>query len=279
MEIEFDLQKSVEKNAAKYFELAKKAKKKLEGAKQALAESKRRLAQLQKEEALFLQEEHEKKHKAMSKKKEWYEKFHWFISSEGFLCIGGKDAATNEIIIKKHLEKDDLVFHTDMAGSPFFIIKNGQNTGEATLKETAQATAVHSRAWKIGHTTADVFYVKPEQVSKETKAGEYITKGSFMIYGKKQYVHPQLEYAIGFVNETIIGGPIAAVQKKTDKYIVVIQGRESKGALAKKIRAKLKGGDLDEIIRFLPAGGGEIRKWSIVHLCGRGLKLRWDFVL
>jgi hypothetical protein len=30
--------------------------------------------------------------------------------------------------------------------------------------------------------------------------------------------------------------------------------------MAKKIKAKLKGGDLDEIIKFLPAGGAEIKK-------------------
>ena len=29
--------------------------------------------------------------------KEWYEKFRWFYSSEGFLCIGGRDSTTNDI--------------------------------------------------------------------------------------------------------------------------------------------------------------------------------------
>ena len=150
--------------------------------------------------------------------------------------------------------------HTDMAGSPFFVIKNGKEAGEETIKETAQAVAVYSRAWKLGHTSADVFYVKPEQVSKEAKAGEHLAKGSFMIYGKTTYLHPKLEYAIGLVEEQIIGGPVAAVKKKTDNYLIVVSGREKKSTLAKKMKAKLKGGDLDDIIKFLPAGGGEIQK-------------------
>jgi len=259
MQIEIELTKSVNQNAGRYFDLAKKAKKKLEGARKALAESKQKLEKVQKEEDKFWQEEEQKQAKK-ERKREWYEKFHWFISSEGFLCIGGKDATSNELVIKKHTEKDDLVLHTDMAGSPFFVIKNGKEAGEETIKETAQAVAVYSRAWKLGHTSADVFYVKPEQVSKEAKAGEHLAKGSFMIYGKTTYLHPKLEYAIGLVEEQIIGGPVAAVRKKTDNYLIVVSGREKKSTLAKKMKAKLKGGDLDDIIKFLPAGGGEIQK-------------------
>src|SRR3989338_2353272 len=133
MEIELNLTQSVEENAGHYFELAKKAKKKLKGAEKALEETKKKLETLQKEQQRFLEEEEKKEQQRIQKQqhtKEWYEKFHWFISSEGFLCIGGKDATSNEVIIKKHLEKDDLVFHTDMAGSPFFVVKNGQKAVE-----------------------------------------------------------------------------------------------------------------------------------------------------
>src|SRR3989344_4099899 len=214
MEIEIDLNKSLEENAGVYFDLSKRAKKKLAGAKTALEESHQKLAKLLKEEDKFLETEKEKEQKK-AKKREWYEKFHWFISSEEFLCIGGKDATSNEIIIKKYLEKEDLVFHTDMAGSPFFFIKNGQQAGEKTIEETAQAVAAYSRAWKLGHGTIDVFYVKPEQVSKEAKAGESLAKGSFMVYGKTLYVHPKVEYAIGLLNDEIIGGPLTAVESRT----------------------------------------------------------------
>ena len=259
MEIEFDLTKSVEENASKYFEESKKAKKKLEGAKKALAETKKKLDLLLKQEAEFLEEQAQKLVKK-EQKREWYEKFHWFISSEGFLCIGGKDATSNELVIKKHTEKNDLVLHTDMAGSPFFVIKNGQEAGEKTVKEAAQAVAAYSRAWKLGHTSADIFYVKPEQVTKETKPGEYVPKGSFMVYGKTQYLYPKLEYAIGLVGEEIIGGPASAVEKQTNNFISVIPGKENKGELSKRIKHKLKGGDLDDIARFLPAGGAEIKR-------------------
>ncbi|MDP3640087.1 MAG: NFACT RNA binding domain-containing protein [Nanoarchaeota archaeon] len=263
MHIELDLTKSLEENAGHYFDLAKKAKKKLAGAEVAVAESKKKLEKLLKEEKQFWEEEEKKQQELRQRKerkREWYEKFHWFISSEGFLCVGGKDATSNELVIKKHTEKEDLVFHTDMAGSPFFVVKNGQAAGEATRQEAAQAVAVYSRAWKLGHASADVFYVKPEQVSKEAKPGEFLTKGSFMIYGKTTYLHPKLEGAIGLVDRRIIGGPLAAVQHQTKSFIVVIQGKEKKSDLAKKIKHQLGGGDLDDIIAFLPAGGGGMTK-------------------
>ncbi len=64
MDIEIDLTKSIDENAAVYFELAKKAKKKLEGAKDALLDSKKKLEKVRKEEAtFFLVEETEKEKK------------------------------------------------------------------------------------------------------------------------------------------------------------------------------------------------------------------------
>ena len=259
MDLEIDLAKSVDENAGTYFDLAKKAKKKLAGAKVAWQDSKKKLAQLMQQEEKFWTEEEQKQHKSQ-RKQEWYEKFHWFISSDGFLCVGGKDATSNELVIKKHVDASDIVFHTDMAGSPFFVVKDGQRASELTLQETAQAVAVYSRAWKLGHGTADVFYVKPEQITKEARSGEFVPKGSFMVYGKTNYLHPKLEYAIGLVDGEIRGGPLTAIQKQTTNLVIVIVGGEKKSALAKKIKAKLKGGELDDIIKFLPAGGGELKK-------------------
>lgn len=31
----------------------------------------------------------------------WFEKFHWFISSENYLVIAGKDAQQNEMLVKR----------------------------------------------------------------------------------------------------------------------------------------------------------------------------------
>jgi len=254
--IKIDLTKSIEQNAGTFFEKSKKAKKKLEGAKEALEKSEERLEKLKKEQKI---EEEKAKEKKIERKKQWYEKFHWFYSSEGFLCIGGRDATSNEIVIKKHTDPKDIVFHTEMAGSPFFVIKTeGKKVGDATLNEAAQATASYSKAWKLGLTSSEVFYVNPEQVTKEARPGEYVPRGAFMIYGKKNNIQTDLKLAVGIKEGQIIGGPVEAVKKNAEKFVVIVQGREKSSAAAKKIRHKLGGGDLDEIIRMLPAGGCEL---------------------
>lgn len=260
VQIELKINKSVEENASSYFEQSKKAKKKLDGIRKILDEYSRKSEEMLEKE----KRDAELKSRQVQKKivkSEWYEKFRWFISSEGYLVIGGRDATTNEIIVKKHMDPEDIVFHTDAPGSPFFLIKSASSNGitEKTIVEAATATACYSKAWKRGIFGADVFRVKPEQVSKETNSGEYIGKGSFMIHGKKEYVTPEMKIAIAVMDDKIIGGPVSAISARTDKSVILVPGDDKTGDIAKKIKKAL-GGDLslDELNRFIPAGGSKI---------------------
>lgn len=256
VEIKLYIDKTLEENASLYFEKAKKSKKKLAGALETLEKNQKKIKSIEKKKP-------EPKPEKIKRKQHWYEKFRWFYSSENLLVIGGRDATTNDIVIKKHTEKDDLVFHTDMSGSPFFVVKSeGKNIGENTKEETAQATASYnSRAWKAGLSTLDVFYVKPGQVSKQAQSGEFLAKGAFMIRGKTTYLHPTLELAIGIKEGQIIGGPVNAIKAHAEQFVIITQGRDKASSIAKKIKSKFKADvDLDDIIRFLPAGGCEIKK-------------------
>jgi predicted ribosome quality control (RQC) complex YloA/Tae2 family protein len=40
----------------------------------------------------------------------WFEKFIWFVSSDGYLVLGGRDAQQNEILYKKYLRKGDVSY-------------------------------------------------------------------------------------------------------------------------------------------------------------------------
>lgn len=266
MEVKLNLRKTVEQNASDYFDQAKKAKKKIEGINKALIRfEKEHSGMVQKKEEALAKEkeilERKKIKEERQRAKQWYEKFHWFISSEGFLCIGGKDATTNEIVVKKHADKDDIVFHTEAPGSPFFVVKaEGKKVGSKTLKEVAQATAAYSKAWKMGISSVLTYYINPDQVSKEAKAGEYIAKGSFMIYGKRNFETVPVKIAIGILPDgRVMGGPVDAVKKNCGKMVILVQGKKKKSDIAKKILKEI-GGDLDEIMSALPAGEFEIKK-------------------
>ncbi len=257
MRISLDITKTPEQNAAFYYEKAKKAKKKLEGAQKALETSRKKLKHLLlMQETEAEQKEEEKKRKL---EKKWFEKFRWFISSEGLLVVGGRDATTNEILVKKHTDANDIVFHAEMAGSPFFIIKTeGKSCSEETLKEAAVATASFSRAWKLGVSFAEVYHVSPEQVSKQTKAGEYMGKGAFMVYGKKNIINGEIKLAIGNYQDKAMCGPLTAVKKNCEKHVEIIQGREKTSDTAKRVKRRI-GCGLDEIIAALPSGGCRIK--------------------
>ncbi len=258
MEIILDLKKSIEENAGDYFEKAKRARKKAQGASLAVEKAKKKLELLHAKEALKKEKETKAKESQEKKiaSKKWYHKFRWFMTSDGFLVVGGRDATTNEILIKKHTEKNDLVFHTEMPASPFAVIKSeGRKISEIAISEAAEFTATFSSAWKRGLSSVEVFHVSPDQVSKEAKSGEFIGRGAFMIYGKKNIVNTQMNLAIGLTKKDgeVMAGPLSAVKFHCDKSVQIVQGDEKTSDTAKKIQKKI-GGELDEIIRVLPQG-------------------------
>lgn len=278
--IPLNLRRSIQVNAANYYAMAKKSEKKLEGAEKALKETKIRIAELKRQ--LVKQAEETQKPLSKRRKKIWYEKFRWFHSSEGFLVIGGRDATTNEILIKKYMEPHDVVFHADIFGAPFVLIKTKEKKPtEKTMREAAQLAASYSRAWKEMLTAVDVYWVSPEQVSKSPPPGQYLKKGSFIIRGSKNYVrHVPLQVAIGIKIEKeypmVIGGPPKAVMKQTDIYVKIVPGNQTSSKLAKQMknvlskqvpqdmRRKILEISMEEIQRFIPLGKGIIKSFKVV---------------
>ena len=272
-EFELDLRSSPQENAAKYYETAKKAKVKASGAERAISETIKKIEELKGRAELV-----EASYKPPRKrpKRRWYEKFRWFHSSDGFLVIGGRDASTNELLIKRYMEAGDVVLHTDIRGAPFVLVKaHGKPIPERTLMEAAQLAASYSKAWRERVGAVNVYWVHPEQVSKSPPSGEYLSKGSFMIYGKRNYIRKvPLEVAIGVKKDEngslrVIGGPPNAITNQTNVYVKLVPGDEKSGRLAKLVRAKLAEISkedrediskipLDEIQRFIPPGGGSI---------------------
>jgi predicted ribosome quality control (RQC) complex YloA/Tae2 family protein len=260
-EVEIDLTKSLQENAAKYFDQAKKARKKLQGAEKALKDlQKKRASESLKEKSL------EGKAPEKKRKKAWYEQFHWFESSDGFMVIGGRDAQSNEVVVKKRMEENDVYFHAEIHGAPHCIIKSKDGkVPEKTKKEAAVFAASYSKAWKQKIGSVDVYSVKPEQVRKKSPTGESLGKGAFMIYGQRAWFKKTpLQFALGVQEKDShfmpIGGPIEAVKKHAKVWVEITPGEKKKGEIAKGLKAyfekKLEGKvELDEIIRLLPSGG------------------------
>ena len=140
------------------------------------------------------------RHLERIRRKFWYEKFYWFITSEGFLVIAGRDATQNEAIYKKYLKARDAYVHADIHGAATVVVKNHLISGEIpslSLSEAGQFSLCLSSAWKSKIVTS-AWWVRADQVSKTAPSGEYLITGSFMIRGKKNFLPPsRLELGVG----------------------------------------------------------------------------------
>lgn len=136
------------------------------------------------------------------RKRMWFEKFHWFITSDGYLVLGGRDATQNELLVKRYLTRGDLYFHAEIHGAASCILKNPANTTDVpnrSIEEAACFAVCLSNAW-TNKMMIPAWWVHHDQVSRSAPSGEYLPHGSFMIRGKKNFVTAQrLEMAIGVV--------------------------------------------------------------------------------
>jgi hypothetical protein len=200
-------------------------------------------------------------------KKEWFEKFRWFYTTEGKLAIGGRDSQSNTTLIRKHMQDEDTVFHADLFGSPFFILKGGEEQKDEEVRQVARATVSFSSAWKTGLGAADAYWVSPHQVGTAAPTGEYLAHGSFAIKGKKNFVTKNpVEVAIGVDDKgRIVSGPEESIMKVAKAYVAIAPSKEKSSDTAKRVLHELRpyaspevSLSVDDVLRMLPAGGGKI---------------------
>ncbi len=248
MEAELDYTKSAQQNAEAYFERAKEAKRKLEGAEQAIKRLEQRMAGLEKER-IVAKELHKKE------EREWYERFYWFFTSEGELAIGGRSAQQNEEVVAKYFDSSDLFFHANIFGASVVVLKNGTKAGDAAKNETAQFAACFSKAWEEGLAAVDVFSAKKEQVSK-SKSGGSLGTGSFLISGEREwYRNVKLELAATISKKLNIVPCTAQAAPGMRGSVALRPGKAKKSDAAKAIAKKLGYADIDYVMQHLPPGG------------------------
>jgi len=282
-----NLHKNLHANATRFYERSKRAKRRFKGAKTALDESQKKLQEIEirmreteASERAKPTEAVEELDKRKIKLKRWFEKFRWFISSDGFLVVAGKDAVSNEVLIKKHTEDEDVVFHADVFGAPFVVVKTeAKEPSQQCLQEASKFAAAFSRGWREGFASVDIYSVGPEQLSRRSNSGEYIPRGAFVVRGHRNWIRGvQLEIGVGAIVEEekvrFVGGPVDAVKAHTQMYVVVIPG-DSEGkklfkdilkALAEKLprelRNKVLKASIEQIREYIPYNKGRLAEKS-----------------
>ncbi|MCX8182439.1 MAG: ribosome rescue protein RqcH [Candidatus Methanomethyliaceae archaeon] len=257
-EVLIDFKCSATENANRYFSGSKDASRKLQGLTEAIRETEKKINELR--QGLL---EVAQPMVLKSMKKEWYERFRWTFSSQGFLIIGGKDASQNEILVKKYMENKDIFAHSDAPGGSVVIVKSrGEEIPNDTKEEAVAFAVVYSRAWRAGLGAADGYWVRADQVTKTPPAGEYLGKGAFMIYGERNYVRNiplviflGVQIADGAFK--VIVGNESFVKKTCVSYVKLVPGEPSGSALIKKIKSLLvqrADQSLSQLISAIPEG-------------------------
>jgi predicted ribosome quality control (RQC) complex YloA/Tae2 family protein len=292
-----DVSMGVEKNADRLYTEAKRIEEKKEGAKEAIENTREELAAVERRRDEWERDDDEDDDEddaepedvdwlsrasiPIRRQEQWYERFRWFHTSDGFLVIGGRNADQNEELVKKYLNKHDRFFHTQAHGGPVTLLKatgpsepsREVDFPESSLAEAAAFAVSYSSVWKEGRFADDAYMVTPDQVSKTPESGEYIEKGGFVIRGDRTYfrdVPARVTVGVQCAPETrVVGGPPSAVEPRAETSVRLEPGRYAQNDAAKLVYRRLrerfadqsfvrKIASPDRIQEFLPPGGSEI---------------------
>ncbi|MFW6436492.1 MAG: ribosome rescue protein RqcH [Halococcoides sp.] len=298
--VTLDPRNGVEKNADRLYREAKSVEGKKEGAKQALEQTRAELEEIRERRARAAEgdgstgadDEGDADDEPtdwltiesipIRSEEDWYERFRWFETSDGFLVIGGRNAEDNEQIVKKYLGPGDRFFHTQAEGGPATVLKaTGPSESvpedltipERSRREAAQFAVSYSSVWKDGRYAADVYEVGHDQVSKTPESGEYLDTGGFAIRGERTYHDDTpVGVAVGIACEPetrVIGGPPDAIADRAATAIELEPGRYAQNDIAKRLYREFKDRFADEtfvrkiaspdlIQEFCPPGGSRM---------------------
>ena len=255
--VTLDYTKNIDANASDLYQKGKAVGEKAKNAETALNESRAELAKLEKGIAKV---KAEMAGKAQPTKQFWFERYKWFITTGGRLVIAGRDAHTNDNVVKKHLKEGDLYAHADVHGAPSVIIKDGAKASEEELREACLFALAQSKSWIAALAEGTAFWAYPDQVSKTPNPGEFVPRGAFIIRGKRNYEHHlPLELAIGEVYyqnaRKVMCGPVSCFEK-SDRYLVIKPGKKT-GRMSNELAKRFDVPE-EEVSRILPPGDVEI---------------------
>jgi len=258
-QVTLDYRLQLDSNASNIYQKGKDINEKATRAELALKDSADQLERKKK----GLEKVKASRSKAIPTKQFWFERYKWFISSGGRLVIAGRDARTNDQVVKKHLKEDDYYVHADVHGAPSVILKKGPGADEDEIREAGIFAVSQSKAWVSRFMEGSAYWVTADQVSKTPQAGEFVPKGAFIIRGKRNYqYHLPLELAVGEVQyegaRKIMCAPADLIRKVSEKYVVIKPGRNKKSNRHSSDLARAFEVPEEEVSRILPPGDVEI---------------------
>lgn len=255
--------------AQRLFEEAKRIQAKLAGALAAVADAEAKLETLSSPAATTTRTKSRVDTAPRRHSPHWFERFRWFISSEGAVVVGGRDASSNDQMVKRHLKEGDLYVHADLHGAASVVVKHSPPGSpaltEATCREAGQWAVAFSKAWRAGLASASAFWVAHDQVSKAGASGEFVARGAWVIHGTKHVMRDlPTELALGTLDyEGDIlwtAAPPDALLRRGVVRVLLTPGPERERSEREVELARDLGVPRSLLQSLLPAGGLSIRR-------------------
>ena len=249
------------------FEESKRVQSKLAGARAALGETERRLAEPMR--PVPHPRSTGAKGPASPRRAHWFEQYRWFISSEGAVVVAGRDASSNDTVVKRHLKEGDVYVHADLHGAASVVVKHpppgAPALTDSTYREAGQWAVAFSKAWRAGHASASAFWVTPEQVSKTGASGEFVARGAWVIHGTKNFLSDlPTELGLGTIQyegqSYWTAAPPTAVRKWGDLRALLTPGPDYERSDREVELARELSVPRSLLQALLPSGGLSIRR-------------------
>lgn len=202
--VSVDLNLTAHANARRFYDMRKSAAAKMETAQQVKNRTVKAASKRAESEAQRLEEEAVAASIRARRTPFWFEKFYWFVSSENYLVVAGRDLQQNELLVKRYLGPADVYVHADLDGAASVIVKNRRPKGATkhseiprmSLEQAGIFAMSRSAAWEA-KIVSSAWWVRAVQVSKTTSTGVYLPTGGFAIRGRKNYLDPA-QLVMGF---------------------------------------------------------------------------------
>ncbi|MCI4350189.1 MAG: NFACT family protein [Thermoplasmata archaeon] len=261
--------KSVAESARELYDESKRVRSKLDGAVGALAETEHAIEAVARLAAPAIRPGKAGRPVEGPRRRFWFEKFRWFVSSEGFLVLGGRDAGSNEHLVRRYLHARDRYIHADVHGAPSVVVRAGEvataTPTEVTMREAGQFGVAFSKAWKVGLASATAYWVNADQVSKAAASGEFVPRGGFVIHGTRNPLG-DLPTELG-IGKTVHEGvelwavaPPSAFAARGELRFRLTPGEERERGRTESELARELGVSRDLLQVLLPAGGLTLRR-------------------
>lgn len=242
VDVVIDITQSAFANSSRYFDIKKSAKQKQEktakSAVQAIKNSEQKIHQDLKKIQKEAKNNVEFK---QLRPKYWFEKFFWFISSEGYLCIAGKDDNQIDSIYYRFFDNEtDLLVSNDLENALKVFVKNpykNKDIPPTTFMQAGIFSLTSTKAWENKMVTSP-WYVKGCDISKKDFDGTILPSGLLNVSKEKNYLPPcQMVMGIGllFIGDKQTFSKYKNAKEARDKELGLVSFDSAEG-YASKIR-------------------------------------------